>query len=239
MSAYRGRGVHGHVVGLLGARIVSGRIRPGDVINLVDLGRDLDVSLTVLREAIKVLAVKGLLDARQKRGTFVRAREHWNLLDGDVIKWRGDAGDAPAVLGDLAELRAIMEPAAASLAARRRDENDLSELDAALVAMRVATDPEAEAAADLRWHRALLRATHNEMLAQLEFAIVPGLRLHNALVHETGPADPVPSHALVVDAIRTGDGDHAATALTALLHKAADDLDSILGAPAASPKETP
>ncbi len=82
-------------------------------------------------------------------------------------------------------------------------------------------------------------ATHNEMLAQFEFAIAPGLRLHNSLVREIVPADPVPSRAIAVDAIRRGEGDHAATALTALLHRAADDFDSVLATPAASPEENP
>jgi DNA-binding FadR family transcriptional regulator len=229
MSAYSGRGVHGQTVATLGARIVSGQLPVGAVIDLGALGRDLDVSMTVLREAMKVLAAKGLVEARQKRGTYVRAREHWNLLDSDVIRWRSEAGDTAAVLQDLAEVRAVVEPAAASMAARRRDERDLAELDAALADMRAATSPAAEVAADLRWHRALLQATHNEMLARMDVFIEPALRLRDALVHEASADDPVPSHAVVVAAIRRGDAGAAAAAVTELLEKAAHDVEGVIG----------
>ncbi|MDQ0380359.1 FadR/GntR family transcriptional regulator [Amycolatopsis thermophila] len=229
MSAYTGRGVHGQTVATLGARIVSGEIPQGAVIDLGDLGRDLDVSLTALREALKVLAAKGLVEARQKRGTSVRAREHWNLLDSDVIRWRSEAGDTAAVLRDLAEVRAVVEPAAASMAARRRDDDDLAELDAALEEMRTARGAAAEVAADLRWHRALLQATHNEMLARMDVFIEPALSLRDALVHETHAGDPVPSHAVVVDAIHRGDPGAAAAAVTALLDKAAEDVAGVIG----------
>lgn len=231
MSAYSGRGVHGQTVAILGARIVSGRIPQGDVIDLAELGRDLDVSMTVLREALKVLAAKGLVEARQKRGTSVRDREHWNLLDGDVIRWRSEAGDTAAVLRDLAEVRLVMEPAAASMAAQRRDERDLVELDAALAEMAAAVGagPHAEAAADLRWHRALLRATHNEMLSRMDVFIEPALELRDALVHGASADDPVPSHAVVVDAVRRGDADAAADAMTSLLDKAAHDVAGVIG----------
>ncbi|MCI2417415.1 FCD domain-containing protein [Saccharopolyspora sp. K220] len=231
MSGYSGRGVHGQTVATLGARIVSGKIAPGDVIDLGALGHDLDVSMTALREAMKVLAAKGLVEARQKRGTYVRAREHWNLLDSDVIRWRSEAGDTAAVLRDLAEVRAVVEPAAASMAALRRDERDLAELDAALAAMRdaVGAGARAEVAADLRWHRALLRATHNEMLARMDVFTEPALRLRDALVHEAGSDDPVPSHAVVVAAVRDSDPDAAAAAVTSLLEKATRDVADVIG----------
>ncbi|WP_406690277.1 FCD domain-containing protein [Saccharopolyspora sp. ID03-671] len=229
MNAYSGRGVHGQTVSTLGARIVAGDIAVGEVIDLGELGRELDVSMTVLREATKVLAAKGLVEARQKRGTYVRAREHWNLLDSDVIRWRSETGDTAEVLRDLAEVRAVVEPAAAAMAAQRRDDRDLAELDAALEDMRRAVGPEAEVAADLRWHRAMLRATHNDMLSRMDVFIEPALRLRDALVHGASADDPVPSHAEVVEAVRRGDADAAAAAVASLLDKAARDVADIIG----------
>lgn len=229
MNAYSGRGVHGQTVATLGARIVAGDISVGEVMDLGALGRELDVSMTVLREATKVLAAKGLVEARQKRGTYVRAREHWNLLDSDVIRWRSETGDTAGVLRDLAEVRAVVEPAAAGMAAQRRDEVDLVELGAALDAMARAAGPEAEVAADLRWHRALLRATHNDMLARMDVFIEPALRLRDALVHEACADDPVPSHAAVVEAVRRGDAEAAAAAVSSLLDKAAHDVADVIG----------
>ena len=229
MTGYIGRGVHGQTVAVLGARIVSGQYAQGDVLDLGELGLDLDVSMTALREALKVLAAKGLVEARQKRGTHVRTREHWNLLDSDVIRWRSEAGDTANVLRDLAEVRAVVEPAAAAMAARRRDERDLAELEAALTAMEHADDPAADVLADLRWHRALLRASHNEMFARMDVFIEPALQLRDALVHEAGNGDPVPSHAIVVEAVRRQDPDAAAAAVTALLEKASHDVAGVIG----------
>ncbi|MGA6161365.1 FadR/GntR family transcriptional regulator [Amycolatopsis magusensis] len=229
MTAYSGRGVHGQTVAALGARIVAGEIGDGVVLDLTELGRELDVSMTALREALKVLAAKGLVEARQKRGTYVRSREHWNLLDSDVIRWRSEAGDTAEVLRDLAEVRAVLEPAAASLAARRRTDEDLAELDAALADMRTAADPAAEVAADLRWHRGLLRATGNQMLTRMDVFIEPALRLRDALVHGSSADDPVPSHAAVVDAVRRGDPEAAAAAVSALLTKASHDVAEVIG----------
>ncbi|MEV4359530.1 GntR family transcriptional regulator [Nonomuraea sp. NPDC049625] len=89
LAGYNGRGVHGHTVTELGMRIVSGVLPQGAVLDLSSLGAELDLSMTALREALKVLTAKGLLEARQHRGTVVLPRERWNLLDADVIRWRG------------------------------------------------------------------------------------------------------------------------------------------------------
>lgn len=88
-----------------------------------------------MREALKVLAGKGLTDARQNRGTFVRERVHWNLLDADVIRWRMETGGGTQLLHDLADVRSIIEPAAAHRAALHRTDADPTALEAALEAM--------------------------------------------------------------------------------------------------------
>jgi len=93
----RPRGLHGQTVDTLARRVLSGEYPPGTVLDLPTLRTELDVSLTVLREALKVLSAKGMIGARQKRGTFVRPRESWNMLDADVMRWHiqatTDAGD--------------------------------------------------------------------------------------------------------------------------------------------------
>src|SRR3954464_1227805 len=100
-------------------RILSGQIPEGSTINVPDLQADLGVSLTAVREALKVLTAKGLVDARQKRGTFVRPRSDWNLLDADMIRWHFDDDEVrPELLEELHEVRGIVEPAGAPLGAR-------------------------------------------------------------------------------------------------------------------------
>jgi GntR family galactonate operon transcriptional repressor len=223
--------VHGQTVATLGRRIVAGAFPEGAVLDLAALGRELDVSMTVLRESLRVLAAKGLVEARQKRGTVVRERRFWNLLDTDVTRWRAHAGETARLLRDLGELREMVEPEAAALAARRRTEADLAELDSALAAMADAVHGSAEAAADadLRWHRALWGATHNELVSALDSVVEPALSLRDALVHEAAVTDPVPSHAAVVDAVRRRDPAAAATAMRALLAEAAQDAEEITG----------
>ena len=75
-------GLHGQIVHAIGRQILSGKIRPGD---LLPAQPGLPASRTVLREAIKVLAAKGLVESRPRTETRVRPRPAWNLLDPDVL----------------------------------------------------------------------------------------------------------------------------------------------------------
>ncbi|MFF9100258.1 FadR/GntR family transcriptional regulator [Streptomyces rubrogriseus] len=231
MAAYSTRGVHGQVVQSLGARIVGGAVPEGTTLDVRALGEELDVSLTVMRESLKVLAGKGLVDARQKRGTFVRARKDWNLLDADVIRWRVEGGAGEDLMRDLADVRSIIEPAAAHRAALHRTQADLDALEAALGLMgRARTDSSDAAEADAAFHRALLVATGNEMLARMDMLLEPGLRERDRLVHAHASVDdPVPSHRAVLDAVRDGDAARAELAMLDLLAKAVEDLDQVAG----------
>lgn len=239
MSGYARRGVHGQTVEAIAHRVLGGGLPEGATLDLTALQSELDVSLTVLRESLKVLAAKGMIDARQKRGTFIRPRADWNLLDADVLRWqlqstapatpatREAPDQGPPLLRDLDEVRGIVEPAAVRLAAERRTEADLAALEGALDAMRQANDGAPEAVeADLAFHRALLAASHNELLERMEMVIATGLAARDRLVHGPGhhPEDPVPSHRAVLDAVRAGDPEAAETAMRALLTQAARDL---------------
>ncbi|MCH6163555.1 FadR/GntR family transcriptional regulator [Streptomyces marispadix] len=235
MSGYARRGVHGQTVEAIAHRVLGGRIGEGDTLDLGALQSELGVSLTVLRESLKVLAAKGMVDARQKRGTFVRPRSDWHFLDADVLRWQFETAEGPAgadhpLLRDLGEVRGIVEPAAVRLAAERRTDADLAALDEAIAAMTSASAVGDEAVdADLAFHRALLAASHNEMLERMEMVIATGLAFRDRLVHASGhrPQDPVPSHSVVLDAVRSRDADAAETAMRALLQQSARDLEEI------------
>ncbi|GGN79666.1 GntR family transcriptional regulator [Streptomyces albiflavescens] len=233
MTPYARRGVHGQTVELLARRVLSGEIPEGATLDLVALQSELDVSLTALRESLKVLAAKGMVDARQKRGTFVRARADWNLLDADVLRWQFEGGRATeadeALLRNLGEVRAIIEPAAVRLAAQRRTDVDLAALESALEAMgEEDTDATHAVEADLAFHRALLAATHNELLERMEMVIESGLAHRDRIVHSSPHSDdPVPSHRAVLDAVRDQDPQAAEAAMRALLDQAVRDLDRL------------
>jgi GntR family transcriptional regulator, galactonate operon transcriptional repressor len=220
------RGLHGQTVELLARRIISGSFAEGATLNLTALQAELDISLTALREALKVLAAKGMVDARPKRGTFVRPRTDWRLLDGDVLRWELAGGRPTRLLEDLHELRGIVEPAAAAIAATRATDADLAALEAALAAMAVAdADPDAAVVADLNFHRALLAATHNELMLRMALLMETGLAERDRLVHRArADTDPVPTHRAVMAAIRRRQPDAAARAMRRLLQKSDEDV---------------
>jgi DNA-binding FadR family transcriptional regulator len=228
------RGLHGQAVDVIGERIVRGDHAPGDLLYPERLEAELGVSKTVVREAMRVLASKGLIDSRQKRGTFVRPRADWNMLDADVLRWRGRGVPDEGFLDNLAEVRAIVEPAGARLAALRRTEADLAALTEAIGQMNAAHgDVAATVEADLAFHRALLAAAHNELLTRMEVVIEAGLRVRDSFVHgaDHHADDAVPAHQAVVDAIRAQDPDAAARAVEDLLAKAAADLRELIADP--------
>ncbi|MEU4251013.1 FadR/GntR family transcriptional regulator [Amycolatopsis sp. NPDC026612] len=227
MTEHRPRGLHGQTVEALASRILSDEWGEGTVLDLPALREELDISLTALREALKVLGAKGMIDARQKRGTFVQPREKWNMLDADVMRWQTAAADDPELLDELTEVRAVVEPAAARIAAGRASEEDIEALREALADMAAAGDDlEASVRADLAFHRRLMAATHNNFLVRMERILAIGLAERDKLVHGAPTAeDPVPSHRKVVDAIVAGDPAAAEQAMLALVTKSREDLE--------------
>jgi len=166
------RNLHGQVVQELGRLIVGGEIAPGENLPREELlAERMRVSRTALREAMKVLSAKGLIESRQKTGTRVRDTLHWNQLDADVLAWRCASMPTEDFVEKLVEMREIIEPAAAAAAARRRTAEQLARIEAAYEAMAAAPDMDAWAEADLAYHEAVLHATHNELMISL-FAVV-------------------------------------------------------------------
>lgn len=218
------RGLHGETVETIGSRIVNGYYAPGSQLPPHELERELGISNTVLREAMRVLAAKGLIESRQKLGTVVKPRSSWSLLDADLMRWQESRQDA-TFLDDLAEVRFIVEPAAARLAATRRSDDDLDDLRTALQAMIDAgTNGAAVIDADLAFHRALLYAAHNELLSRMEFIIEAGLRARDMIVHNRSDwPDSIPVHNAIFTAVEAGDATVAEQAVLALLDQALTD----------------
>ncbi|MFI9080378.1 FadR/GntR family transcriptional regulator [Streptomyces sioyaensis] len=215
-----GHGVHSVAVEALATRILKGTYGEGDSLVLPEVMAELEVSQTVLREAIKVLTTKGILGTDTKRGTFVRPREDWNLLDADVLRWKLAAGVSSDFFADVLELRRSIEPAAAALAAERRTDDDLAALDAALSAMAAsAGDPVMLVRADASFHTAVLIASSNRFYAQMHRVIVPVLvqRDREVLAAAGALAPPHAVHAAVVEAVRDRDIDGAYMAMLELL----------------------
>lgn len=219
-ATYSGRNLHGQVVNQLGRRVVGGGYAAGALLpNEAQLCQELQVSRTALREAVKVLAAKGLLEARPRIGTRVRARDQWNLLDPDILAWRCACGADPEFLRHLSELRDIMEPAAAALAATSRTPQQLAAIGSALQAMREAASIAQWVQADLAFHTAVLQATNNPLLMPL--AAIIGSALELLLGVTARSADDfrrgLPDHEKVFAAIESGDAPNALHRMAGLL----------------------
>jgi len=160
--------VHARVVDELGRRITRGGYAPGSALPVeTELAGELGVSRTVLREAIKGLAARGMIESRPKIGTRVRLRRYWNLLDPDVLHWYlADRPDHDA-LRQLFELRVIFEPAAAAHAARRRTAQQIRQLKRAYRGMALSDSAEDSILSDLDFHMTILEASGNELLLSL------------------------------------------------------------------------
>ena len=126
------------------------------------------VSRTAYREAIRILSAKGLIHSRPRTGTRVSEMSSWNLLDPDVLAWLFSGVPRPEVLHGLFELRTIVEPAAAALAASRRTQAHLAEMRRALDAMTLHTLQQARRPRSRQaFHAALLAATANPFVISL------------------------------------------------------------------------
>lgn len=224
-AMYAGRNLHGQVVKALGHGVLGGAYPAGKLLpNEEELCRTLDVSRTALREAIKVLAAKGLLESRPRVGTWVRPQASWNMLDPDVLAWRCATGPDAQFLRHLTEMREIIEPAAAALAARNRSPAQLEALELAFQSMASAADVNAWVLADLAFHSAVLQATNNPLLVPL--AAIIGSALESLLgitARQAGDfKDALPDHRKVLDAIREGDAQRALHRMSVMLSDTRD-----------------
>lgn len=225
-----GRRLRGAIAHKLGVAIVSGEYAPGDTLSgEVAFSEALDVSRSAYREAVQVLTAKGLVESRPKAGTRVLPRDRWNLLDPDVLAWAFSGEPDIQLVRSLFELRGIVEPAAARMAAERRDRADLKVMKESLAAMRRHTlATEAGRAADRDFHDAILKATRNDALVVLSASIGAAVNWTTQFKQRARalPRNPIPDHVRVYDAIAAADAEGAASAMRTLVDLALEDTRS-------------
>jgi DNA-binding FadR family transcriptional regulator len=216
--------LHGTIARDLGVLIVSGKYQAGEILEgEIEASDRLQVSRGAYREAVRILAAKGLVESRPKVGTRVSPPDRWHLLDPDVLAWIFQSEPEEAMISSLFELRRIVEPHAAALAARRRTEQDLFAMDAALEGMATHTlASEAGQIADQDFHAVLLRAGANPFLISLTSGIGAAVSWTTVFKGRLQPVmrDPVPDHRVVYEAIKAADSVAAHHAMEALLDTA-------------------
>ena len=220
--------LHQSVAQNLGIAILSGDFQPGtQFVGEIEQSAVLGVSRTAYREAIRILTAKGLLESKPKAGTHVTARERWNLLDPDMLAWMFMGTPDEQFIRDLFELRNLLEPAAAKLAAERRTPAQLSLMQSAIADMRahgLATSK--GQASDQKFHATLLAASGNQALATLASSIGAAVQWTTNFKQRANPnpRDPLPEHIAVFDAIAAGDKSRAHDAMEILIDLAFKDM---------------
>ena len=220
--------IHGTIARAIGIEIVSGKRPPGSQFGgEIEESQLRGVSRTAYREAMRSLAAKGLIESRPKAGTRVSPRSRWNVLDPDILAWSFESTPQPDFVRGLFELRELIEPGAAALAAERRTEDHLVLMRSALDEMtRFPLETPEGQAADQRFHRIILAAAANEPLAALAGMIGAAVRWTTRFKTREGPLlrDPVPDHERVYDAIAEHNTRNAREAMRSLIRSALKDM---------------
>jgi DNA-binding FadR family transcriptional regulator len=213
--------LHGTIARDLGVLIVSGRYRPGDILNGEIAASDrLHVSRGAYREAVRILAAKGLVESRPKVGTRISQQDRWHLLDPDVLSWIFEFEPEDTLLTSLFELRRIVEPQAAALAAARRTEQDIADMATGLAGMeRHSLATEAGRLADQQFHAALLRASRNAFVISLTSGVGAAVAWTTIFKQRHNPLqrDPLPDHVRVYEAVKAADPEGARRAMENLV----------------------
>lgn len=215
--------VHDTVVRTLALGILRGAYPVGSMLpSEAELCRELDVSRSALREAVKVLGEKGLITPRPRAGTIVRPRSEWNMLDHDLLNWSMNSEPDPEFVFSLLEARQIIEPAAARLAAFRGTPSEIEAVCVALEGMRLATkaqDHVGYSTSDIAFHGALLFASQNIVFKLMAPTLGTALaytfkmpRIRNLAVGSS-----FPHHEMLFELVRRRDGDGAYACMNRLL----------------------
>jgi GntR family transcriptional regulator, galactonate operon transcriptional repressor len=224
----RATGIHADAVAHIARKILRGRLKAGASLPTEpEIGAELGVSRTVVREAVKTLAAKGLVVTGPRLGMRVRPMPEWNLFDPDVIGWRVAAGVDAKFLEDVVELRLAIEPMAARLAALRADDEAIARIADAFAAMKDAVNGKGGyVAADLEFHQAILVAAGNQFVS----AFVPllgallGVSFRHSVKSRDSARASLPLHKAVLRAIAKHKPEAAESALISLIGHAREDI---------------
>jgi len=225
--------IPGKIAEELGIQIVSGRLKPGTTLaDEISASGKRKVSRSAYREAIRILVAKGLVASRPKSGTRVSPAGAWHLLDPDVLSWMFAEEPPLELLKALFELRRIIEPQIAALAARRRSLKQLNEMGAALEVMaRETLNTQAGRDADEAFHAKLIEACGNPFLTSLSVSVTATVIWSTIYKYraEGLKRDSMPEHLKVYEAVAARDAGAAIAATEELIDLALADTTGAMG----------
>lgn len=223
------KNINAQLVDDLGQRIINGYYKEGEQLPVeADLCTEFGVSRSIMREATKILSAKGLLSSRPRIGTMVRERLYWNLLDSEVLTWITQTMKPKAYMDMMFEARMTIEPRASALAAEKATKKDIKLIKEAYEDMAAAGNMKESLMPDIRFHQAIMDATHNDIIRYMGHTLHSTLALSIQLTswHSDIYFASLPRHEAVYKAIANGDSEAALQATRVLLQKSRDDFDS-------------
>jgi DNA-binding FadR family transcriptional regulator len=222
------RNLFAHVSDELGSRIVRGDVGENGTFPIeAALSQEFGASRSVIREVVKSLAAKGLLESKTRTGIRVLPQTQWNLFDPDVLEWRYTSMPAEEFFKELFEIRHMIEPEAAFLAAERGTNAEIASIEAAFTAMSEESgSSDAAIEADLTFHRSILAAAHNRLLYQMGSLIGVGLLVSYRIAGEDFFGKFLAKHKDVLTEIKKRKPAAARKAMTDLLTNTRDFLKS-------------
>jgi DNA-binding FadR family transcriptional regulator len=205
----------------LGREIISGRYPPGSILpNEAEISATFSVGRSAVREAVKMLTAKGLVESRPRRGTQVLPSSGWNFFDREVLVWLREGNPDPEIIVELLQLRLGVEPQAAYLAAKTGADDQIAAVSKAYEQMERAADGRVDpVAADGAFHGAIIAATNNRFFQPfgplIRTALTVTAPTTNAIFgHSVGD---LAAHRKVLDALVNREPDHARDAMAAML----------------------
>jgi DNA-binding FadR family transcriptional regulator len=221
-----------HIVQSLGRAIALGEHPQGEPLKAeAALCESFDASRTVLREAVKMLTAKGMLDARPRRGTIVLPESQWNLSDPDILNWLLDRKGSLPSISEFGVMRLAIEPAAAGLAASNLTDDNRIMLNNAIERMYAAARGEDDHLdADIAFHVGILEASGNRFFWNMRHTIDVALRFSIRVTNRFKGVDKasVEDHQRILDFILAGDHQGAETQMRNLLLEAKTLLNGAL-----------
>lgn len=225
-------GLHAQVLDRLGTVICNGDLPAGSVLSIDDLIDRYQVSRSVIREVLRVLASMGLIETRRRVGIMIQPARAWNVFDPQVIRWRLASGGRMAQLRSITELRTAIEPYAAALAATHISDDEASELvglAAKMWAAGKAGDETRFLDLDIEFHRRVLAASGNEMFEKLHLIVAEVLagRHHYHLMPHYPDEQALHLHTDVAQAIQRRDGERARRAMVGIMEQGFAEMKSM------------
>jgi len=214
-----GRNLTFGMLDALGKSIVTGHFAGKAFPSEAELTKQHGVSRSVTREAMKMLAAKGLVSARPRQGTRIEPSTSWNLFDADVLRWLLERKFSLELLRHFTVLRAAIEPAAAALSARAASPDAIEQIEEGFARMVAAESGDDNALqADIAFHIAILESSGNPFFIQ--FRDVVATALHTS-IHFTnrirGHTANLDEHEAVLKAIKARDPERARDAMQQLV----------------------